>query len=89
MGGPHVSVTPASAGVAKGRKVAHRPRSEEPQAHTDSTRPFFKDREALEAFDNTAKHSTINPSDYDAVFYPGGHGPLWASRAAMRVSRGV
>jgi len=53
------------------------PRSEEPQAQTDSTRRFLKDKEALHAFENTAPLSTISPSDYDAVFYPGGHGPLW------------
>jgi len=61
----------------KGGRPPIDPRSEEPQAHTDSTRRFFKDKEALEAFENTARLSTINPSDYGAVFYPGGHGPLW------------
>jgi len=53
------------------------PRSEEPQAQTDSTKRFFKDKEALEAFENTAQLSTLNPADYGAVFFPGGHGPLW------------
>ena len=61
----------------KGGRPPIDPRSEEPQAQTDSTRRFFKDKEALEAFENTAQLSTINPSDYGAVFYPGGHGPLW------------
>ena len=61
----------------KGGRPPIDPRSEEPQAQTDSTRRFFKDKEALEAFENTAELSTINPSDYGAVFFPGGHGPLW------------
>ena len=61
----------------KGGRPPIDPRSEDPQAQTDSTRRFFKDKEALEAFENTARLSTINPSDYGAVFYPGGHGPLW------------
>ena len=53
------------------------PRSEEPQAQTESTKRFSKDKEAQRAFENTAQLSTISPSDHDAVFYPGGHGPLW------------
>ncbi|MGA9268946.1 MAG: type 1 glutamine amidotransferase domain-containing protein [Rhodomicrobium sp.] len=61
----------------KGGRPLIDPRSEDPQAQTDSTRRFFKDKEAHEAFENTARLSTINPSDYGAVFYPGGHGPLW------------
>jgi putative intracellular protease/amidase len=61
----------------KGGRPPVDPRSEEPQAQTDSTRRFFKDKEALHAFENTAQLSTIRPHDYGAVFYPGGHGPLW------------
>jgi putative intracellular protease/amidase len=61
----------------KGGRPPIDPRSEEPQAQTDSTRRFFKDKEALHAFENSAQLSTIRPDDYDAVFYPGGHGPLW------------
>jgi putative intracellular protease/amidase len=61
----------------KGGRPPIDPRSEEPQAQTDSTRRFFKDKEALHAFENTAQLSTIRPDDYGAVFYPGGHGPLW------------
>jgi putative intracellular protease/amidase len=61
----------------KGGKPPIDPRSEEPQAQTDSTKRFFKDKEAQQAFENTARLSTINPGDYGAVFYPGGHGPLW------------
>lgn len=61
----------------KGGRPPIDPRSEEPQAQTDSTKRFFKDKETQQAFENTAQLSTINPGDYGAVFYPGGHGPLW------------
>ena len=61
----------------KGGRAPIDPRSEEPQAQTDATRRFSKDKDAQQAFDNTTQLSTISPDDYDAVFYPGGHGPLW------------
>ena len=61
----------------KGGKPPIDPKSEAPEAQTDSTKRFLKDKEAQQAFENTAKLSTINPGDYGAVFYPGGHGPLW------------
>ncbi|PLC49781.1 type 1 glutamine amidotransferase domain-containing protein [Pollutimonas subterranea] len=53
------------------------PSSDEPGAQTDSTRRFKADTEAQAALANTVKLSGIAASDYDAVFYPGGHGPLW------------
>jgi putative intracellular protease/amidase len=61
----------------KGGKPPIDPRSEEPQAQTESTKRFLTDGEAQQAFANTAPLSMISPSDYDGVFYPGGHGPLW------------
>ncbi len=69
-----VKVTLAS---PKGGRPPIDPRSEEPQAQTEATKRFHADREAQQAFANTASLSTISPSDYGAVFYPGGHGPLW------------
>ncbi|MGZ8165493.1 MAG: type 1 glutamine amidotransferase domain-containing protein [Methylobacter sp.] len=53
------------------------PKSNEPDSQTDATRRFKEDREAQAALANTIKLSTVKPEDYDAVFYPGGHGPLW------------
>ncbi len=61
----------------KGGKPPIDPRSEEPQAQTASTKRFSSDKEAQEAFAHTVQLSTISPIDYGAVFYPGGHGPLW------------
>ena len=53
------------------------PKSHEPDAQTESTRRFMADREAQMALAHTIKLSTVAAEDFDAVFYPGGHGPLW------------
>jgi putative intracellular protease/amidase len=53
------------------------PKSEEVAAQSPSTQRFYKDSELIYQVANTLKLSDIHPADYDAVFYPGGHGPLW------------
>jgi len=53
------------------------PKSHEPDFQTDATRRFDGDPEAQTELANTAKLSEMNVEDFDAVFYPGGHGPLW------------
>ncbi|MBB3764568.1 type 1 glutamine amidotransferase domain-containing protein [Sphingomicrobium lutaoense] len=53
------------------------PKSDEPDSQTDATRRFKEDEAAQAHLANSERLSTINPKDYDAVFYPGGHGPLW------------
>ncbi len=53
------------------------PSSAEPDAQTDATRRFEADAEATSALADTRKLSDMRIADYDAVFYPGGHGPLW------------
>jgi len=53
------------------------PKSHEPDFQTDDTRRFDGDPEAQAELANTAKLSEMNVEDFDAVFYPGGHGPLW------------
>ncbi len=53
------------------------PKSDAEDAHTDSTRRFKDDAEAQKALANTRKLADIDAGNYDAVFYPGGHGPLW------------
>jgi len=53
------------------------PKSDLPEFQTEATRRFQQDTEAMAQLANTGKLSTVNPADYDAVFYPGGHGPLW------------
>ncbi len=53
------------------------PKSDDPDAQTDATRRFAADTEAQAELANTRVLSTLDAGDYDAVFYPGGHGPLW------------
>ena len=53
------------------------PKSSEPGFLTDATHRFEHDTTAKTALANTVKLSTIQAEDFDAVFYPGGHGPLW------------
>ena len=53
------------------------PKSNEPSFQTDRTRRFEADDEAKSALSNTARLDAIIDGAFDAVFYPGGHGPLW------------
>ena len=53
------------------------PKSDEPAAQTDATRRFKADPDAQSELANTLRLRGVSASDFDAVFYPGGHGPLW------------
>ena len=53
------------------------PKSDEPAAQTEATHRFKKDAKAQAALASTVKLKTLSPEKFDAVFYPGGHGPLW------------
>ena len=53
------------------------PRSDEPDAQTDATKRFKADANSQHALANTVKLSRVHAEHFDAVFYPGGHGPLW------------
>jgi len=53
------------------------PKSEGPDAQTAATKRFYADMDVIDKVANTIKLSDVNKDDYDAVFYPGGHGPLW------------
>ena len=61
----------------KGGAAPIDPASDGPDAATEATERFNKDTEAKNKITNTKKLSDINADDFDAVFYPGGHGPLW------------
>ena len=61
----------------KGGQPPVDPKSNEADFQTASTERFKQDAQAQQALANTVKLSEISPDDYDAVFYPGGHGPLW------------
>lgn len=53
------------------------PKSDAPDFQTESTERFKSDADAQSALANTQKLSDVSPDDFDAVFYAGGHGPLW------------
>lgn len=53
------------------------PKSDDPDAQTDATRRFRQDREAQAALADTVLLSSVSHEEFDGVFYPGGHGPLW------------
>jgi putative intracellular protease/amidase len=61
----------------KGGRPPLDPKSNEPDSQTEDTRRFEADAEATEALANTDKLADIRASDFDTLFYPGGHGPLW------------
>jgi putative intracellular protease/amidase len=69
-----VDVTLAS---PKGGQPPIDPKSDEPGSETESMRRFKGDKQAQAALAHTVTLSEVSPEDYDAVFYPGGHGPLW------------
>ena len=53
------------------------PKSDDPGAQTDATRRFKAYAAAQKQLASTQRLADVNAADYDAVFYPGGHGPLW------------
>jgi len=53
------------------------PKSDEPASQTEDTARFRADKSAQAALASTHVLSVVQPLDYDAVFYVGGHGPLW------------
>lgn len=61
----------------KGGQPPLDPKSNEPANQTDHTRRFEADAAATAQLANTVRLDSVSPVDFDAVFYPGGHGPLW------------
>ena len=53
------------------------PKSNEPSFQTDLTRRFEQDAAATAQLAATVRLDSVNQADFDTVFYPGGHGPLW------------
>ncbi|MCX2943330.1 type 1 glutamine amidotransferase domain-containing protein [Rahnella perminowiae] len=53
------------------------PKSNEPDFRTEQTRRFEADEQATAQLASTVRLDSISQADFDAVFYPGGHGPLW------------
>ena len=53
------------------------PKSNAPENQTNATRRFKEDQELQHLLANTTPLSEIDATGFDAIFYPGGHGPLW------------
>jgi len=53
------------------------PKSNEPDFQTEQTHRFEADAEAMAQLASTVRLDSVMQSDFDTVFYPGGHGPLW------------
>ncbi|KDB09292.1 ThiJ/PfpI domain-containing protein [Burkholderia sp. lig30] len=61
----------------KGGQPPLDPKSNEAAFQTEATRRFEADADAKRALANTRRIADVAIDDFDAVFYPGGHGPLW------------
>jgi putative intracellular protease/amidase len=61
----------------KGGQPPIDPKSEDPSFQTETTKRMDKDAVLLDKLKNTIPLADVKMDDYDAVFYPGGHGPLW------------
>jgi len=69
-----VEITLAS---PKGGRPPLDPKSNEPNFRTDLTLRFEKDTAAEAQLDKTVRLDSVKQEDFDTVFYPGGHGPMW------------
>ncbi|MDQ0563200.1 putative intracellular protease/amidase [Rhizobium mesoamericanum] len=61
----------------KGGQPPLDPKSDEPMFQTDLTQRFNADEAARAQLADTVRLDTVDQKDFDTVFYPGGHGPLW------------
>lgn len=68
----------------KGGQPPLDPVSDTPQGQTDLTRRFKQDTAAQAVLAKTLTLAGVKDEDYDAVFYPGGHGPMWDLAEDMR-----
>jgi putative intracellular protease/amidase len=61
----------------KGGQPPIDPKSDEPGNQTEATERFKNDPVAQRILAHTVKLADVSADEYDAVFYPGGHGPMW------------
>ncbi len=61
----------------KGGQPPLDPKSNEPSSQTDLTRRFEADAAAKAQLAATLRLDSVTQADFDTVFYPGGHGPMW------------
>ncbi len=78
---PYYTLIDAGAEVVlaspKGGQPPIDPKSAEPENQTEATKRYDKDIELQQLLAHTKKLNDVKADDFDAVFYPGGHGPLW------------
>jgi len=78
---PYYELADAGAEISlsspKGGQPPIDPSSQLAAAQTKFTQRFDKDEPLKQKLAHTLKLSEVKSSDYDAVFYPGGHGPMW------------
>ncbi|TDR18459.1 type 1 glutamine amidotransferase domain-containing protein [Marinicella litoralis] len=78
---PYYTFTDAGVRVTlaspKGGQPPKDPKSDNTDAQTEATHRFNGDSTAQQELASTMKLADVNAADFDAVFYPGGHGPLW------------
>jgi putative intracellular protease/amidase len=68
---------PITLASPKGGRPPLDPKSQDPRFQTDITRRFEKDAAAEAQLDKTLRLDSVRQENYDTVFYPGGHGPMW------------
>ncbi|MBC7846354.1 MAG: type 1 glutamine amidotransferase domain-containing protein [Flavobacterium sp.] len=61
----------------KGGQAPIDPKSNDPSFQTPATKRFYADKNAQKALATTVKITAVNQKSFKAVFYPGGHGPMW------------
>lgn len=61
----------------KGGQPPIDPKSDLPENQTPAMTRFKKDKDAQKKLSQTAKLADMKAEDFDTVFYPGGHGPMW------------
>jgi putative intracellular protease/amidase len=61
----------------KGGQAPIDPKSDLPENKTAATKRYYSDKETQDKLSNTVPLSSVSESDFDAIFYPGGHGPMW------------
>src|SRR6202012_2210032 len=61
----------------KGGQAPIDPKSDLPENRTEATIRYYDDKATQDVLSNTVKLSTVSASDFDTIFYPGGHGPMW------------
>jgi len=78
---PYYLLTDAGAAITlaspKGGQPPLDPKSDLPENQTEFTKRLRADTDAQTALANTKKLTDVSAHDFDAVFYPGGHGPMW------------